>query len=99
MRTDPMSVNDLHDRCKSDAEQNAALSPVRSKPLLAALRTLERSFRQRSAYSHSRAKKNSDHGQYLIGIHVGICADDLRDLIKQHTANIAVSGGGGADVH
>lgn len=63
------------------------LPPVRSEPLLAALRTLERSFRQRSAYSHSRAKKNSDHGQYLIGIHVGICADDLRDLIKQYTAN------------
>ena len=65
---------------------------VPSDALLADLRTLERSFRQRAAHRESEYRRTDNHGAHLIGVHVGMCADDLRDLLKRHTANKAISG-------
>ena len=73
----------------SDTTTIGAGTPSPSTPLLAALRTLERSFRQRAAHRESEYRRTGNHGAHLIGVHVGMCADDLRDLLKRHTANAA----------
>lgn len=65
---------------------------VPSDTLLADLRTLERSFRQRAAHRESEYRRTDNHGAHLIGVHVGLCADDLRDLLKRHTANVRLQG-------
>lgn len=54
--------------------------------LLAELRTLERSFRAKAGYNRSMYRRYDDHGRMLMCIHVGMCADDVRDLLRRYAS-------------
>ena len=52
--------------------------------LLADLRTLERSFRAKAGYNRSVWHRYGDRGRMLMCIHVGMCANDVRDLLRRY---------------